>query len=71
MGGTRAPVRLILASASPRREILLAQIGIRPDAVDPADITEAAPVAGLALTTTVAVSKDWAATRLVTPKTPA
>lgn len=31
---------LILASASPRRLDLLAQIGIRPDAVDPADIDE-------------------------------
>tara|TARA_R110002094_G_scaffold141462_2_gene132074 strand:+ start:44 stop:715 length:672 start_codon:yes stop_codon:yes gene_type:complete len=30
----------ILASASPRRLDLLAQIGIRPDAVDPADIDE-------------------------------
>jgi septum formation protein len=33
-------VTLILASASPRRLDLLAQIGIRPDAVDPADIDE-------------------------------
>ena len=33
---------LILASASPRRLELLAQIGIRPDAVDPADIDERA-----------------------------
>ena len=32
--------RLILASASPRRLDLLAQIGIVPDAVDPADIDE-------------------------------
>jgi hypothetical protein len=39
--------------------------------VDPSDIAEAAPIAGLAQTTTAAVSKDWAATRLVTPKTPA
>ena len=43
----------------------------RANAVDPADITEAAPIAGLALTTTAAVSTDWAATRLVTPKSPA
>jgi hypothetical protein len=43
----------------------------RANAVDPADITEAAPIAGLALTTTAAVSADWAATRLVTPKSPA
>ena len=39
--------------------------------MDAADIAEAAPVAGLAQTTTAAVSKDWQATRLVTPKTPA
>jgi len=32
--------RLVLASASPRREALLAQAGIRPDLVDPADIDE-------------------------------
>jgi predicted ATPase len=33
-----------------------------------ADIAEAAPIAGLATTTTAAVSKDWAATRLFAPK---
>ena len=32
--------RLVLASASPRRLDLLAQIGILPDAVEPADIDE-------------------------------
>jgi len=36
---------LILASASPRRVALLAQIGIVPDAVDPADLDET-PLAG-------------------------
>ena len=35
-----APLRLILASASPRRAALLAQIGVRADATDPADIDE-------------------------------
>jgi hypothetical protein len=50
--------------------LLTPKVG-RPNAVDPADITEAAPIAGLSLTTTAAVSKDWSATRLVTPKTPA
>ncbi|NUS49422.1 MAG: DUF3052 domain-containing protein [Nocardioidaceae bacterium] len=40
----------------------------RPQAVDPAAIAEAAPIAGLSTTTTVPVSQDWAATRLVTPK---
>jgi hypothetical protein len=48
--------------------LLTPKVG-RPNAVDPADITEAAPIAGLALTTTAAVSKEWTATRLVTPKT--
>ena len=33
-------MRLILASASPRRRDLLGQIGVLPDAVDPADIDE-------------------------------
>lgn len=32
--------RLILGSASPRRQELLAQIGLRPDALRPADIDE-------------------------------
>ncbi len=32
--------RLILASASPRRRALLAQIGVTPDAIAPADIDE-------------------------------
>jgi hypothetical protein len=50
--------------------LLTPKIG-RTGAVEPADITEAAPIAGLAQTTTAAVSKDWTATRLVTPKTPA
>ena len=33
-------MRLILASASPRRRDLLGQIGVVPDAVDPADLDE-------------------------------
>jgi septum formation protein len=36
-------MRLILASASPRRIDLLARIGITPDAVVPADINESVP----------------------------
>jgi septum formation protein len=36
-------VRLILASASPRRLDLLARIGVRPDAVLPADVDESIP----------------------------
>jgi hypothetical protein len=47
--------------------LLTPKVG-RPGAVDPSDISEAAPVAGLSQTTTATVSKDWAATRLVAPK---
>ncbi|EGD43686.1 DUF3052 domain-containing protein [Nocardioides sp. NPDC127514] len=49
--------------------LLTPKVG-RPGAVDPADIAEAAPIAGLSQTTTASVSKDWAATRLLAPKTP-
>lgn len=48
--------------------LLTPKIG-RPNAVDAADVAEAAPIAGLSQTTTAAVSKDWSATRLVAPKT--
>ncbi len=47
--------------------LLTPKVG-RPNAVDAADVTEAAPVAGLAVTTTTQVSKDWTATRLAAPK---
>lgn len=50
--------------------LLTPKVG-RPNSVEAADIAEAAPVAGLAQTTTAGVSKDWQATRLVTPKAPA
>ena len=36
---------LVLASASPRRKQLLAQIGVTPDAISPADIDET-PIPG-------------------------
>lgn len=39
-GHENARARLILASASPRRLDLLAQIGVTPDAIDPAHIDE-------------------------------
>ena len=48
--------------------LLTPKVG-RPGAVDPADIAEAAPIAGLSQTTTATVSKEWSATRLVAPKT--
>ena len=38
--GSGAP--LVLASASPRRLALLAQVGVAPDAIDPAEVDEAA-----------------------------
>jgi Protein of unknown function (DUF3052) len=47
--------------------LLTPKVG-RPGSVDPADIAEAAPIAGLSQTTTASVSKDWTATRLVAPK---
>ena len=50
--------------------LLTPKVG-RAGAVDAADVSEAAPIAGLSQTTTAAVSKDWQATRLVAPKTPA
>lgn len=40
----------------------------RPNAVEPSAVTEAAPIAGLSTTTTVPVSADWAATKLVAPR---
>lgn len=52
-------MRLILASASPRRLDLLRQIGVVPDAVDPADIDET-PAEG-------ELPKDYAA-RMATEK---
>ena len=40
----------------------------RPGHVEPSDIGEAAPTAGLAQTTTVSAASDWTGTRLVAPK---
>jgi len=47
--------------------LLTPKVG-RPNAVDAADVAEAAPIAGLSTTTTIAVGKDWSATKLVAPK---
>jgi len=49
--------------------LLTPKVG-RPQSVDAADIAEAAPVAGLSQTTTATVSKEWAATQMIAPKTP-
>ncbi len=48
--------------------LLSPKIG-RPNAVAASAVAEAAPIAGLSTTTTVAVSADWSATKLVAPKT--
>ena len=40
-------MKLVLASASPRRLDLLARIGVVPDAIDPADIDEGVPAGEL------------------------
>ena len=36
--------------------------------VEPCDIQDAAPIAGLSVTSTIALAKDWTATRLVARK---
>lgn len=38
--------------------------------IEPADIADAAPTAGLQVTTTVSAGPDWQGTRMVTPKGP-
>ena len=50
--------------------LLTPKVG-RPNSVDPPVIAEAAPIAGLSQTTSATVSKEWSATRLMAPKTPA
>lgn len=47
--------------------LLTPKVG-RTGYVENADISEAAPVAGLSTTSTFSASADWAATRLSTPK---
>ena len=41
----------------------------RPGHVEPGDVTEAAPTAGLTQTSNISAAKDWSGIRLVTPKT--
>lgn len=48
--------------------LLTPKVG-RANSVDAADVAEAAQIAGLQQTTTATVSKDWAATRLLAPRT--
>jgi hypothetical protein len=40
----------------------------RPGHVEPQEIAEAAPTAGLAQTSTVSAARDWQGTRLVAPR---
>lgn len=40
----------------------------RPDHVEPGDIEESAPTAGLHATSSISASPDWSGTRLATPK---
>jgi hypothetical protein len=47
--------------------LLTPKVG-RDGYVESSDIAEAAPVAGLATTSTLSVSEDWSATKLVVPK---
>lgn len=47
--------------------LLTPKVG-RDGHVDPSDIAEAAPTAGLSTTTSLAMGSDWAATKLVAPK---
>ena len=47
--------------------LLTPKVG-RDGYVETSDIAEAAPVAGLATTSTLSVSEDWSATKLVVPK---
>ncbi|MGN6723294.1 MAG: DUF3052 domain-containing protein [Marmoricola sp.] len=47
--------------------LMVPKVG-RPGAVEAAEITEAAPIAGLAVTTSFTASQGWTATRLIAPK---
>lgn len=47
--------------------LLTPKVG-RDGHVDPADVADAAPTAGLATTTSLALGSEWAATKLVAPR---
>ena len=47
--------------------VLTPKVG-RVGHVEPSDIHDAAPIAGLSVTSTIALAKDWTATRLVARK---
>ena len=54
-------MRLILASASPRRLDLLARIGVTPDAVLPADVDESIPTSELPRVHALRLAREKAA----------
>ena len=56
-------MRLILASASPRRLDLLARIGVKPDAVVPSDIDESVPRGDLPRQHALRLAREKAAAR--------
>lgn len=47
--------------------LLTPKVG-RPGYVDPSDVAESAPTAGLTTTSSLTVAPDWSATKLVAPK---
>ena len=47
--------------------LLTPKVG-RPGHVDPADVADSAPTAGLSTTSSLAAAADWSATRLVAPR---
>jgi Protein of unknown function (DUF3052). len=47
--------------------LLTPKVG-RPGHVEPSDISEAAPTAGLQQTSSISAAKDWSGARLVSPK---
>lgn len=47
--------------------LLTPKVG-RDGHVDPADVADAAPTAGLATTSSLAIGSEWSATKLVAPK---
>jgi hypothetical protein len=47
--------------------LLTPKVG-RDGHVDPADVADAAPTAGMSTTSTLAIVEDWSATKLVAPR---
>ena len=58
----------LAAAASVALALGVSSLGPAATGMNPADIQEAAPTAGLHVTTSAGVSKDWSAARLVSRK---